>query len=89
MSDNPFVRSLLAESRKRMVGSLMGYLEKDVYPSLTKQQQEDLRAKVLLAVGAYHDTCLDVIKASVNDGVISNEYLLEAILDLRDEVREL
>lgn len=89
LSDNAFTKSLLGESRKRMVGSLMGYIEKEVYPHLNKQQQQDLRAKLLLSVGAYHDVCIDMIKASVADGVITNEYLLEALYDLRDEVREL
>lgn len=89
MSDNAFTKNLLGESRKRLVGSLMGYLEKEIYPELDKQQQELLRTKVLTSVGAYHDVCIDVIKASINDGVISNEYLLEAILRLHDEVREL
>jgi hypothetical protein len=89
MSDNPFVRNLLTESRKRLVGSLMSYVEQNVYPSLTPKQRDELRQKVLTSVGAYHDACLDIVKASVNDGVISNEYLLQAIYDMHDEIRSL
>jgi hypothetical protein len=89
MSDNPFVRNLLTESRKRLVGSLMSYVEQNVYPSLNPKQRDELRQKVLTSVGAYHDACLDIVKASVNDGVISNEYLLQAIYDMHDEIRGL
>jgi hypothetical protein len=87
--ENLFLKNLLVESRKRVVGSLMSYMEQNVYSSLDKQQQEELRQKVLNAVGAYHDTCLDMLKASVNDGSVSNEFLLEAIYDLHDEVKGL
>lgn len=86
MSDNPFVKNLLAESRKRMVGSLMSYLEINVYPVLSHQEQQDLRTKVLNSVGAYHDACLDMIKASVNDGSITNEYLLDQIYDMFEDL---
>lgn len=86
MADNVFLKSLLAESRKRLVGSLMSYLEQNVYPKLNKQQQDELRTKVLTSVGAYHDACLDMLKASINDGSISNEYLLEEIRDGFDEI---
>lgn len=84
--DNPFVKNLLTESRKRLVGSLMSYIEQNIYPNLDKKQQEDLRSKVLTSVGAYHDACLDMIKASVNDGSITNEYLLNEIYDMFDEI---
>lgn len=86
MSDNPFVKNLLTESRKRLVGSLMSYIEQNVYPELDRDQQTELRQKVLTSVGAYHDSCLDVVKASVNDGVVSNEFLLQAIHDMHDDV---
>lgn len=85
MSDkNPFVKNMLGESRKRMVGSLMSYLETNVYPKLTQAEQEALRLKVLTSVGAYHDCVLDITKASVNDGSITNEYLLDEIYDMFD-----
>lgn len=89
MADNLFLKNMLTESRKRVVGSLMSYMEQNVYPNLTPQEQTELRAKVLTSVGAYHDCCLDMLKASVNDGSISNEYLLEAIYDLHDEIKNL
>lgn len=89
MADNVFLKNLLVESRKRVVGSLMSYMEQNVYPSLGKTEQEELRQKVLNAVGAYHDTCLDMLKASVNDGSVSNQLLLDAIYDLHDEVKAL
>lgn len=88
MSENLFVKNLLTESRKRMVGSLMSYLEQNTYPHIEKKAQDELRQKVLNSVGAYHDACLDILKASVNDGVIHNELLLQAIYDLHAEVKK-
>jgi hypothetical protein len=90
MSDNSFVLNMLGESRKRLVGSLMGYLEKEVYPKLSQPERDDLRMKVLTSVGAYNDTCRDMIKASVGieDG-ITNELAIQAIYDIHDEVKEL
>jgi hypothetical protein len=88
-SDNSFVLNMLGESRKRLVGSLMGYLEKEVYPKLSQPERDDLRIKVLTSVGAYNDTCRDMIKASVDDGMITNEYILQAIYDIHDEIKEL
>lgn len=82
MSDNQFALNLLAESRKRLVGSLMSYMEQNVYPSLTEPDRKDLREKILTSVGAYHDNVRDMVKASVVDGSIGNELLLEAIHDL-------
>ncbi len=86
--ENPFVKNLLTESRKRLVGSLMSYMEQNVYPELDKKQQEELRNKVLTSVGAYHDACLDMIKASVNDGSMVNEHFLDEIYDMFNELMD-
>ena len=38
---------------------------------------------MLSSVGTYHDTCLDVLKASVNDGSeLVNELAVQALNDL-------
>lgn len=83
-----FLKNLLAEQRSRLVGSLMNYLEKEVYPELDEMSQRALRAKVLGAVAQYHDVCLDLLKASVNDGSVLNEAALEAISALHADVRQ-
>lgn len=86
MSD--FVRNLLGEQRKRMVGTLMGYLEREVYPQLNARQQRALRDKVLAATAPYHDACLDMLKASVNDGTVVNEEALRLISELNTRLAQ-
>lgn len=83
MASNDFVRGLLVEQRRRCVGSLMDYLERNVYQHLPAEERRALREKVLSSVGTYHDTCLDVLKASVNDGSeLVNELAVQALNDL-------
>lgn len=77
-----FVRNLAIEQRKRLVGSLMEHLERHVYPSLSKDQQIAVRQKVLSSVGAYHDFLLDVLKASVSDGSVTNDVALELLAEI-------
>ena len=90
MTGNDFVRNLLIEQRRRLVGSLMDHMEKQVYPSLTMEQRKALREKVLSSVGSYHDTCLDILKASVNDGSeIVNELAVQALSDLNVAIAQM
>lgn len=87
MSD--FVRNMMIEQRKRTVGGLMQYMEKNIYPRLHPSERDALRTKVLETVGAYHDVCLDMLKASVNDGSIVNEQAVLAMAELHADVRAL
>lgn len=68
-----FARNVLNEQRRRLIGNLMQYLEANVYAHLNEYEQRELRKRVLTAVGAYHDVCLDMLKASINDGTMVNE----------------
>ena len=87
MSDNQFVRNLLAEQRKRLVGSIMRYAEEDFYAGLSREQQVAFRDKVLTSVGAYHDTVLDILKSSVDDGTyMVNEEALRMIAQIHAAV---
>ena len=86
MANNEFVRNLLIEQRRRLVGSLMEYVERSVYPRLRPEEQKALREKVLGSVGAYHDTVLDILKASVDDGSMVNAHALELITQIHREV---
>lgn len=81
-----FVRNLLIEQRKRLIGSIMVHAEKNLYPHLSAVEQRAFREKVLASVGAYHDTCLDILKASVNDGVVVNAEALELLRDIHTQV---
>ena len=65
-------------------------LFRSVYPSLTLDQRKALREKVLSSVGTYHDTCLDILKASVNDGSeIVNELAVQALSDLNVAIAQM
>ena len=75
-------RNMLIERRKRLVGSLLEYMEKKVYHRLPANERTELRKKVIAEVGSYHDVCLDLVKASVNDGVLVNEEAIAAIHEL-------
>lgn len=86
MSQSDFARNLAIEQRKRLVGSLMDFIEKQVYPHLPSEKKKELRDKVLSSVGAYHDFVLDVFKASVNDGTMTNEVALELLRDIHSAV---
>lgn len=86
---NSFAANFLTEQRKRMVGTLMRYLEDNVYDSLTAPQQQALRKKVLTTVAQYHDVCLDLIKASVNDGTVANEETARLLTGMAADIREL
>jgi hypothetical protein len=68
--------------RQRLVGNLMGFAERELYPDLTPTQQRAFRDKVLQAVGQYHDAVLDLLKASVEDGSAVNEHAIRLIEDI-------
>ena len=84
-----FVRNVLNEQRRRLTGALMQYLEANVYQHLTDTQQRELRRRVIAAIGQYHDTCLDMLKASVADGSVLNEDAIELIARLDGNVTAL
>lgn len=68
-----FVRNVLNEQRRRLTGALMQYIEANVYQHLSPAERRELRNRVIAAVGQYHDTCLDMLKASISDGSVVNE----------------
>lgn len=84
-----FVRNLLVEQRGRLIGSILGHVEREVYPKLDPEARSLLRQKVLTSVGVYHDTVLDILKASVNDGAVVNEEALRLLADLHRDVQAL
>lgn len=80
MAENLFVRRLLSESRSRLIGALMNMLEAEAFARLTAAQRKTVRDRVMSQVGVYHDMCLDILKASVDDGTTTlNEELLLAL----------
>lgn len=84
-----YVRNLLNEQRRRCVGSLMAYLEANIYNRLTEREQKEVRQRVLAVVGQYHDICLDMVKASVNEGALMNDDAAALLHRLSGEVSKL
>jgi hypothetical protein len=69
VSSDDIIRRLAIEQRKRLVASILGHAERELFPQLTPVQQRQLRDKVLSSVNAYHDFMLDVIRVGADDGV--------------------
>jgi hypothetical protein len=82
-----FAKNLLNEQRRRMVGSLMSYIEHNIYPVLSPEERTELRSKVLASTSAYHDVCLDMLKASVADGTTLNDEALQLIHGMRADLK--
>lgn len=74
-------KKFLENRRRRALGSILGYAEREVYPTLSKDQQLAFRDVVMSSLNSYHDTTLDLFK-SEDFGTIRNEEvfaLLERI----------
>lgn len=84
-----FARNLLNEQRRRLVGNLMTYIETNVYRHLSPDEQRELRKRILTAVGAYHDVCIDMLKASIDDGSMVNEDALKLMARLSQQMENL
>lgn len=85
MAQDSFVRTLLVEQRKRMVGGIMAHAENSAwYAKLTREERLAFREKVLASTGAYHDVVLDCLKAAVGDGAVVNEDAIRLIQSLHD-----
>lgn len=84
-----FVRNMLIERRQRLVGTLMRYMENEVYPKLSEPERKELRKRVLTAVDSYHDVCLDMLKASVVDGSVLNDEATRLLARLNSQIDSL
>ena len=83
------VQDFLTNRRNRCVGSILGNAERAAwFKDLSSQEREDLRKLVRDAVGSYHDSVLDLVRAE--DGVMRNDEvvaLLERIEQTIDQRR--
>jgi hypothetical protein len=81
MASEDFIRAMALEQRKRLVAMVMDHFEKQVLPLVPQAQRaatkEAFRAKVMDAVGRYHDYTLDALKAATatSDNVVNEHYL--------------
>ena len=69
------VREFLKNRRDRALGSVMGYLEREIYTGLDDAQRTLLRRAVIDAINSYHDSVLDLLKAEDNSTVRNDEVL--------------
>jgi len=87
--ENPFVRNLLGEQRKRLTGAIMSHAEQTFYDRLSVKERNEFRDKVLSGISQYHDTVLDILKSSVDDGsFMVNEEALRMITQIHAAVRK-
>lgn len=86
MSD-PVV-AIISEQRKRLVGSILGHAERELYADLTEGQQRAFRQKVLTSAGAFGDFVIDVVRGvSANHWV--NDEAMQLLADISTQVRNL
>lgn len=86
-----FIKAMASEQRRRLVGMLMDHFERQVLPLIPAAQRvtvkEAYRAKLMDAVGRYHDYTLDALKAAAaSSGNIVNEHYLRLIDDIHRAV---
>lgn len=82
-----FARDLVVEQRRRLIGNLMAYCEREVFPKLTEAERKALREKVQQAVGGYHELVLDMLKVTINDGMLVNDQALRLLEDIHAATR--
>lgn len=85
MADGIDARRLLVERRKRLVGSIMQFAERELYPGMSLKQQQQFRDKVMEAVGGYHDLMIDLVRSLAGDGIV-NEDALRLIQEIHDRL---
>lgn len=73
------VRDFLKRRRDRAVGSILGYAERELFESLTREQRLTFRSVVLDAMNGYHDSVLDLVKAE--DGIRN-----DAVIDMLERL---
>lgn len=69
------ITELISEQRKRLVASILGHAEREIYADLTPEQRAGLRKKVLESVGVFSDFALDCVRASTKDWTVNEEAL--------------
>jgi hypothetical protein len=90
VSAGSYAQKVAVEQRKRLVGSVMAMVERDVYPHLPADVRTAFRNKLLQSVGVYHDFVLDSLKAAIEDSDTTlNEAVIEALGELANETRML
>lgn len=67
------VLRLLVEQRKRLVASIMGHAERELFHLLSEDEQLLFRRKTLTAINAFCDLMRDLIKVGEETGLANEE----------------
>lgn len=87
MSDD-VVTAMIARQRRRLIASILGHAERELYEDLTEEQQKAFRKKVITSVGVFADFAMDVVR-SANEGYWVNEDAMTLLADISEQVRNL
>ncbi len=82
------LRKLLGLQRRRLLATILGHAERELYPDLTEHQQGEFRAKVLEATQAYHDVMNDILGAADSDQQVINVEAIELLRQIRERMPE-
>lgn len=85
---NDVVTQMIARQRRRLIASILGHAERELYDDLTQGQQEAFRKKVITSVGVFADFAIDATR-SANEGYWVNEEAMKLLADLSEQVRNL
>lgn len=69
------IRGFLKNRRDRAVGTILGYVEREM--NLSEGERLPLRKVVLSALDGYHDSVLDLVKA--DEDVVRNDEVVEIL----------
>lgn len=80
MGDGGMVKRLIIEKRKRVVATILGAAERDFLRTgkITREEYEGFRTTALLAIDAWHDLMLDILKISDED-MMRNEHAVDLL----------
>jgi hypothetical protein len=82
------VSELITAQRKRLLASILGHAEREIYPDLTPEQQGRFRDKVLTSVGVFSDFTLDCVRAANKDWTV-NEDAMRVLHHISNQVTKL
>ena len=71
------IKDYLKARRDRALGSILGHAEREFYPLLSSQQQQQMRQTTIDALNSYHDSVLDLVKSE--SGTLRNEEVLSLL----------
>jgi hypothetical protein len=85
-----FVKDMAIRQRRRLVAAMMEHFERKIYGQLpldTRSEiSQEFRAKVMAAVGQYHDVVLDLLGVGVAEGTVFNQEAFELLQSIHAQV---